>query len=154
MPNESKREKEYFENLIRKIPKDDIEIESFHIFGITDLRILSSDADIIVAHGITFHAIQQIFPKKHLVEITTNGFDILSAISQAKKKWPEQKIALCMHNEFLKKEYDPQTLFDNPVCCLLYTSQNHWSKDREVPIAFKILVCNLHTIITNCNWTR
>lgn len=115
LPNESKREKEYFENLIRKIPKDNIEIESFHIFGTTDLRILSSDADIIVAHGITFHAIQQIFPKKHLIEITTNGFDILSAISQAKKNWPEQKIALCMHNEFLRKEYDPQTLFGNAV---------------------------------------
>ena len=42
LPNESKREKEYFENLIRKIPKDNIEIESFHIFGTTDLRILSS----------------------------------------------------------------------------------------------------------------
>lgn len=92
-----------FENAIKEIQyKDDITVELIHVFGTPQSLEENSDADIMVARGMTYDRLHKIFPNKHAIEIQLTSFDILDALIQCKEEYHPKRIALCLHNFEIK----------------------------------------------------
>lgn len=90
---------EHFKKIIESMPKsDDIELEMTYVFGITQALPVTTDADIIVARGMTFDYLHKCFPQKHVIEIKFSSFDILDALIQCKEKYHAKRIVMGIHN--------------------------------------------------------
>ncbi len=131
--------RENFEKAIKKVPlKEDIKIELIHVFGTPQSLKENSDADIIVARGMTYDRLHKLFPNKHAIEIQLTGFDILDALIECKQEFHPKKIALCLPNFDIKSrknledlceaKIDVYDVFDEESACMALEK----AKDCEV----------------------
>lgn len=91
--------KSRFDEAVERVPKyDDIEIEVIHVFGTPESLSRYGDAEILVARGLTYDRLKNLFPEKHVVELQLSSFDILEALLRARKEFAPAKIALCVRH--------------------------------------------------------
>lgn len=85
-------------DVVDKLPKyEGIQVETTYVFGTPKELSQNEDADILVARGMTYDVLRELFPDKHIIQIHLNSFDIFSALVECRKLHPA-KIALCLHN--------------------------------------------------------
>lgn len=89
--------KEIFDDVVEKLPRyDNVRIETTYVFGTPDLLSRNVDADILVARGMTYDVLKDLFPTKHVVQIQLNSFDVFDALLKCRAQGVK-KIALCLH---------------------------------------------------------
>ena len=89
--------KQMFEDAVRKYDAyPDIKIELIHIFGTPESLRQQGDADILVARGMTYDRLRELFPQTHVIEIHFSGFDVLDALLNAKNQYHPKVIAVCI----------------------------------------------------------
>ncbi len=113
---------ETFEQIVQSYVLDNITIETTHIFGSDPKVIEPLDADIIVARGITAHAISQYKSSVHVVPIALFSADLLEALAQAKQLKPNAHIGI-VTNEQLCDSQTIATLVECPVSIFQVTDQ-------------------------------
>ncbi len=90
--------KETFEDVAKSLPEyNNVKIEMTYVFGTPNILSENWDAEILVARGMTHDVLKDYFPKKHIINIELNSFDILNALFEC-KSLNAKKIALCVHN--------------------------------------------------------
>jgi len=113
---------ETFEQIVQSYVLDNITIETTHIFGSDPKVIEPLDADIIVARGITAHAISQYKSSVHVVPIALFSADLLEALAQAKQLKPNAHIGI-VTNEQLCDSQTIAKLVECPVSIFQVTDQ-------------------------------
>ena len=94
--------KEIFEDVVKKLPQyETIQIEQQYVFGTPDDLAKYGDADVLVARGMTYEVLKNLFPDKHVIEVHVSSFDIFDALVECRKQ-NAGKIALCLHNRKFK----------------------------------------------------
>ena len=78
------------------------------------------DADVLVARGMTYEVLKNLFPDKHVIEVHVSSFDIFDALVECRKQ-NAGKIALCLHNRKFKSMEELEelcgasiTIYDTP----------------------------------------
>lgn len=95
--------KDQFEKVIARMPKDDeIKIELTYVFGTPESLSKYQDADIMVARGMSYERLHQLFPEKYMVQVKFSSYDIMDALIESKEKYNPKSIALCIHNQELR----------------------------------------------------
>ena len=78
--------KEIFEDVVKKLPKyETIQIEQQYVFGTPDDLAKYGDADVLVARGMTYEVLKNLFPDKHVIEVHVSSFDIFDALVECRK---------------------------------------------------------------------
>ena len=83
---------------------DEISINVVHRFGTPDILYQLDNYDVIVARGITYNKICNIYPEKHITRLRFDGMDLVEALMQ-------------LDNEKLAKaeKYIKKLLSDSPT---------------------------------------
>ncbi|MCD8084645.1 MAG: sigma 54-interacting transcriptional regulator [Clostridiales bacterium] len=90
--------KEIFEQVVAQLPKyDNIQIETTYVFGTPVELSQNWDAEILVARGMTYDALRELFPTKHVVQIRLSSFDIFAALVKC-RDFQAKRIALFLHD--------------------------------------------------------
>lgn len=93
-----------FEQVIQGYDLKDISVSTTHIFG-TDPKVIDPlHADIIVARGITAHAISEFKPSVHVVPIALSSADLLEALAQAKNTSRNCSIGVITNEQLCDQE--------------------------------------------------
>jgi propionate catabolism operon transcriptional regulator len=88
--------------VVKKLPQyETIQIEQQYVFGTPDDLAKYGDADVLVARGMTYEVLKNLFPDKHVIEVHVSSFDIFDALVECRKQ-NAGKIALCLHNRKFK----------------------------------------------------
>ncbi|MDD3929612.1 MAG: PrpR N-terminal domain-containing protein, partial [Sphaerochaeta sp.] len=112
-----------FEQVVNSYELDDISVSTTHIFG-TDPQVIEPlQADIIIARGITSHAIAEQKPTVHVVPIAMSSADLLDALAQAKIGNPMARIGIITHEHLCDQE-TISSLVGCPVSVFQVTDQN------------------------------
>jgi propionate catabolism operon transcriptional regulator len=112
-----------FEQVVNSYELEDISVSTTHIFG-TDPQVIEPlQADIIIARGITAHAIAEQKPTVHVVPIAMSSADLLEALAQAKEGYPSAHIGIITH-ELLCGQEKISSLVGCPVSVFQVTDQN------------------------------
>ncbi len=112
-----------FEQVVNSYELDDISVSTTHIFG-TDPQVIEPlQADIIIARGITSHAIAEQKPTVHVVPIAMSSADLLDALAQAKIGNPMAHIGIITHEQLCDQE-TISSLVGCPVSVFQVTDQN------------------------------
>ena len=78
--------KEIFEDVVKKLPQyETIQIEQQYVFGTPDDLARYGDADVLVARGMTYEVLKNLFPDKHVIEVHVSSFDIFDALVECRK---------------------------------------------------------------------
>ena len=79
--------KEIFEDVVKKLPQyETIQIEQQYVFGTPDDLAKYGDADVLVARGMTYEVLKNLFPDKHVIEVHVSSFDIFDALVECRKQ--------------------------------------------------------------------
>lgn len=90
--------KETFDSVVEKLPQyANVKIEMTYVFGTPEELSQNWDAEILVARGMTYDTLKELFPNKHVIRIQLNSFDIFDALLKC-RDFNSKKIALCLHN--------------------------------------------------------
>lgn len=81
-------------NLIKDVKDERVQIETTHVIGTQESLIHESNADIIIARGVTCLALKKKRKDISTIEIAVTGYDIIRAINSCKKKFNARKIAI------------------------------------------------------------
>lgn len=81
-------------NLIKDVKDERVQIETTHVIGTQESLIHESNADIIIARGVTSLALKKKRKDISTIEIAVTGYDIIRAINSCKKKFNARKIAI------------------------------------------------------------
>ena len=87
-----------FENIVERLQiYDNVKIETTYVFGTPEILSQNMDADILVARGMTYDVLHELFPTKHTVKIKFSSFDILDALVKC-RALRSRRIALFLHH--------------------------------------------------------
>lgn len=92
---------DFIGGLLQKMQSDEVRIEAIHHFGNPELLKHLDHYDVIVARGITYHMLRELYPAKHITQLTYDGADVLEALLQCQEDFQPRKIGLCLHHEGL-----------------------------------------------------
>lgn len=112
-----------FEQVVQSYELEDISVSTTHIYGSDPQVIEPLQADIIIARGITAHAIAEQKKTVHVVPIAMSSADLLDALALAKEGESSAHIGIITH-EHLCDEQTIATLVGCPVSVFQVTDQN------------------------------
>ena len=122
--------KEIFEDVVKKLPQyETIQIEQQYVFGTPDDLAKYGDADVLVARGMTYEVLKNLFPDKHVIEVHVSSFDIFDALVECRKQ-NAGKIALCLHNRKFKSMEELEELCGASIT--IYDTPNEASTEAAV----------------------
>ena len=122
--------KEIFEDVVKKLPQyETIQIEQQYVFGTPDDLAKYGDADVLVARGMTYEVLKNLFPDKHVIEVHVSSFDIFDALVECRKQ-NAGKIALCLHNRKFKSMEELEELCGASIT--IYDTPNEASAEAAV----------------------
>ncbi len=88
--------KQVFEDVAQKFSGDpNIQIETTYVFGTPETLSQNADADVLVARGMTYDVLKNLFPDKHVIEIHVSSFAVFEALAEC-GRYHAKKIALCL----------------------------------------------------------
>ncbi|MEM1484454.1 sigma 54-interacting transcriptional regulator [Oscillospiraceae bacterium PP1C4] len=107
--------KELFKKRIQEVQDSDIQIDTTHIFGTPEDLIRECKYDIVIARGITYRALREALPDRHLVEIGMTGFDVANAIATCRRQFHPKRIAILAHDPSLNNIQQIEELCGIPI---------------------------------------
>ncbi len=122
--------KEIFDDVVKKLPQyETIKIEQQYVFGTPDDLAKYGDADVLVARGMTYEVLKNLFPDKHVIEVHVSSFDVFDALVQCRKQ-NARKIALCLYKQKFKSLKELEELCGAPI--MIYDAPNEASTEAAV----------------------
>lgn len=85
------------EKLAQEIKTDAVGIDVVHRFGTPEILYKLDPYDIIVARGITYGKVCDLYPDKHITQLLFDGMDILEALRQCRETFHPKRIGLCLN---------------------------------------------------------
>lgn len=92
---------DYIGGLLSRMQTDEVRIEAVHHFGNPELLKHLDHYDVIVARGITYRMLCELYPGKHIIHLGFDGTDILSALLECRDSFRPKRIGLCIRHEGL-----------------------------------------------------
>ena len=87
------------ERLVERMQSDEVHIDAVHCFGTPEILHHLERYDVIVARGITYGKIQELYPDKHVTHLSFDGMDIMGALLQCREEFHPSRIGLCLKRE-------------------------------------------------------
>ena len=81
---------------------DEISINVVHRFGTPEILYQLDNYDVIVARGITYNKICNIYPEKHIPRLRFDGMDLVEALFQCRNTYHPHHIGLCLGRDRLQ----------------------------------------------------
>ena len=81
---------------------DEISINVVHRFGTPEILYQLDNYDVIVARGITYNKICNIYPEKHITRLRFDGMDLVEALFQCRNTYHPHHIGLCLGRDRLQ----------------------------------------------------
>lgn len=85
------------EKLARELESDEVCIDVVHRFGTPEILYQLDGYDVIVARGITYGKVCDLYPDKHITQLLFDGMDILEALHQCREAFHPKRIGLCLN---------------------------------------------------------
>ena len=85
------------EKLARELKTDAVSIDVVHRFGTPEILYKLGSYDIIVARGITYGKVCDLYPDKHITQLLFDGMDILEALRQCRETFHPRRVGLCLN---------------------------------------------------------
>ncbi len=122
--------KTIFDDVVKKLPQyETIKIEQQYVFGTPDDLAKYGDADVLVARGMTYEVLKNLFPDKHVIEVHVSSFDVFDALVQCRKQ-NARKIALCLYKQKFKSLKELEELCGALI--MIYDAPNEASTEAAV----------------------
>ncbi len=89
--------KEIFEQVEKSLPQyESVEVEMTYVFGTPATLDQNMDADVMVARGMTYDVLRNLFPNKHVIEVHVSSFCVFEALVKCREQHA-RRIALFLH---------------------------------------------------------
>ncbi len=85
-----------------KLQTDEVCIDVVHRFGTPEILHQMARYDVIVARGITYGKLCDLYPDKHITQLLFDGLDILEALLRCREEHHPARIGLCLNREHLQ----------------------------------------------------
>lgn len=86
---------------LQQVNRDHIEFHTTHLVGVEEVRRFSFHSDIVVARGITFTAVKNLFPSITAIEIPVTGYDVIRALMECRRTFHPKKVAIIASGNML-----------------------------------------------------
>ncbi|OON92755.1 MAG: hypothetical protein ATN32_09450, partial [Candidatus Epulonipiscium fishelsonii] len=81
--------------VIQKYQTTQIAVETTHVIGVKETIALNLEVyDLVIARGITYATLKNLYPDKPLIEIGVTGYELIKGISDAKQKYNPDRVAV------------------------------------------------------------
>lgn len=87
------------ERLVERMQSDEVHIDAVHCFGTPEILHHLERYDVIVARGITYGKVQELYLEKHVTHLSFDGMDIMGALLQCREDFHPNRIGLCLKRE-------------------------------------------------------
>ena len=88
--------------MVRELQSDEVGIDVVHRFGTPDILYQMEGYDVIVARGITYGKLCDLYPDKHITQLLFDGLDILEALLRCREAFHPARMGLCLHRDHLQ----------------------------------------------------
>lgn len=86
----------------QELQGDEVSIDAVHRFGTPDILQELARYDVIVARGITYGKICDLYPDKHITHLMFDGLDVLEALRLCRETYHPRRIGLCLSGDRLQ----------------------------------------------------
>ena len=93
---------QWAESMARELESSETKIDVVHHFGTPEILKRLDQYDVIVARGITYRKLCDLYPDKHITHLNFDGADILEALLRCRAQFHPSKIGLCLNREGLQ----------------------------------------------------
>lgn len=93
---------QWVESMARELETSEARIDVVHHFGTPEVLRQLEGYDVIVARGITYRKLCDLYPGKHITHLDFDGADILEALLHCRDRFHPSKIGLCLNREGLQ----------------------------------------------------
>lgn len=87
---------DWIEQKARQMRTNQIHIDVVHHFGTPRVLGELDKYDVIVARGITYRRIRDLYPYKHITHLDFDGADVVEALLRCRKEYHPRRIGLCL----------------------------------------------------------
>ena len=88
--------------LAQEYGSDEVNIDVIHRFGTPDILWQLDRYDVIVARGITYNKIRDLYPQKHITQLVFDGLDVLEALRRCRETYHPAHLGLCLDRDQLQ----------------------------------------------------
>lgn len=92
----------WVESMAAQMRSPDISIDVEHHFGTPEFLGQLEHYDVIVARGITYRKLCNLYPDKHITHLDFDGTDILEALLRCRDRFHPSVIGLCLRRDGLR----------------------------------------------------
>ena len=92
----------WVESMARELETSEAKIDVVHHFGTPEVLGQLDRYDVIVARGITYRKLCDLYPDKHITHLNFDGGDILEALLECRDRYHPTKIGICLNREGLQ----------------------------------------------------
>ena len=92
----------WMEAMARQVQSSHVSIDAVHRFGTPEVLNQLDRYDVIVARGITYRKLCDLYPDKHITHLDFDGTDILDALVRCREEFHPARIGLCMKRQGLR----------------------------------------------------
>lgn len=92
----------WVESMAREMETSEAKIDVVHHFGTPEVLGQLDRYDVIVARGITYRKLCDLYPEKHITHLNFDGGDILEALLECRDRYHPAKIGICLNREGLQ----------------------------------------------------
>ena len=88
--------------LAQEYGSDEVNIDVIHRFGTPEILWQLDRYDVIVARGITYNKIRDLYPQKHITQLVFDGLDVLEALRRCRETYHPAHLGLCLDRDQLQ----------------------------------------------------
>ena len=88
--------------LAQEYGSDEVNIDVIHRFGTPEILWQLDRYDVIVARGITYNKIRDLYPQKHITQLVFDGLDVLEALRLCRETYHPAHLGLCLDRDQLQ----------------------------------------------------
>ena len=93
---------EPMQKLAQEYAGDEVNIDVIHRFGTPEILWQLDRYDVIVARGITYNKIRDLYPHKHITQLVFDGLDVLEALRRCRESYHPARLGLCLDRNHLQ----------------------------------------------------
>ena len=88
--------------LAQEYGSDEVNIDVIHRFGTPEILWQLDRYDVIVARGITYNKIRDLYPQKHITQLVFDGLDVLEALRRCRETYHPAHLGLGLDRDQLQ----------------------------------------------------
>ena len=93
---------EPMQKMAQEYAGDEVNIDVIHRFGTPEILWQLDRYDVIVARGITYNKIRDLYPHKHITQLVFDGLDVLEALRRCRETYHPARLGLCLDRDHLQ----------------------------------------------------